>query len=83
MNKEQNTSRNGNIAELSSPGDNFCVPHTEDTFQAHEHNSPQNPVLIPLMNEQEAKYCQIWKYCITTLLAKLYRAVPQKLFIGF
>jgi hypothetical protein len=55
MNRKQNAPKYGNIAQLRLPGINFCVHHTEDAFQAHEPNSPNKAVLIPLLNEQEAK----------------------------
>jgi hypothetical protein len=37
---------------------NFCVQHTEDSFQAHKHNSSKQSALILLLNEQEAKHSQ-------------------------
>jgi hypothetical protein len=64
MNRKQHTSKYGNIAQLSSPVVNFCVQHTVDAFGAHEHNSSKKSALIPLLNEQEAKYFQIWKLTV-------------------
>jgi hypothetical protein len=65
MNRKQNTAKSGNIAQLSSPMVNIGVLHTEDSFQAHKHNSSKKSALIPFLNEQEAKYSKIWKYCTT------------------
>jgi hypothetical protein len=65
MNRKQTIPKSGNIAQLSSPVVNFCVLHTEETFQAHEPNALKKPVLIPPMNEQGAEYFQKWKYCRT------------------
>jgi hypothetical protein len=63
MHTKQNTSKYGNIAQLGSPVVNFCVRHTEDAFQAHEHSSPKKSVLIPRLTLGVALWLTLpWKH---------------------
>jgi hypothetical protein len=54
--QKQNTPKYRNIAQLGSPVVNFCVRLPNYLLYAHEYDSPEKLVPIPLLNEQEAKY---------------------------
>jgi hypothetical protein len=54
-----------NIPQLGSPVVDFCVCLPEYLLYAHEHDPQEKLAPIPLLNEQEAKYSQIEKYCTT------------------